>query len=157
VDVLVAHEPPVVQLLPEPDRVRAGEAQKEVEDTFRTEGAMAALRKFAALSGIDLGHREPGVTLAPPNPDRLPNLEFFLTYDAPAVRDQRLDLDALKASPTRIVPAVGETSAHAWPQRCGRLLAEALGLPYAEFPGGHNGNVMHPKAFAARLLEVLNA
>ncbi|GAA4493519.1 hypothetical protein GCM10023191_031080 [Actinoallomurus oryzae] len=34
-------------------------------------------------------------------------------------------------------------------------LAKALGTEPAEFPGGHNGDLSHPRAYAARLREVL--
>jgi pimeloyl-ACP methyl ester carboxylesterase len=156
VGVLVAHEPPATQLLPESERTRARQALQDIEDTYRVEGAFPALRKFAILAGIDPTDREPDEALTPPGLDRLPNLEFFLTHDAPAVRGHLLDLAALKAASTLIVPAVGETSAHIWPHACGRLLAEALGTPYVEFPGGHNGGVFRPRAFAARLHEVLS-
>ncbi|WP_248964872.1 alpha/beta hydrolase [Sphaerisporangium perillae] len=155
VSVLVAHEPPATQLLPETERDRARQAQKEIEDIHATEGVIPALRKFVILAGVDLADREPDARIMAPGPDRLPNLEFFLTHDAPAVGRHELDMDALKAASTRIVPAVGETSAHVWPHHCGRLLAEALGTSYVEFPGGHNGGVLRPRAFATRLIETL--
>ncbi|MEV4287163.1 alpha/beta hydrolase [Nonomuraea bangladeshensis] len=157
VSVLVAHEPPATQLLPEPERSRARQEQQEVEDVHRAQGALAALRRFAALAAIDPADREPDVAATPPRPERLPNLEFFLTHDAPAVRRHLLDLSALKAASTRILPAVGEASAHIWAHRCGRLLAEELGVSYVEFPGGHNAGVFRPRAFAARLHEVLDS
>jgi hypothetical protein len=53
------------------------------------------------------------------------------------------------------VPAVGQASAHIWAHHCARLLAEELGTPYVEFPGGHSGCVFRPRAFATRLRDVL--
>jgi pimeloyl-ACP methyl ester carboxylesterase len=156
VSTLVAHEPPVTQLLPEPERTRARQDQQEAEDIHQAEGPFPALRKFAAFAGIDPADREPDATVTPLGPERLPNLEFFLTHDAPAVRRHQLNMAALKGTPTRIVPAVGQASAHLWVHHCTRLLAEELGTPYVEFPGGHNGAVFRPRAFAARLQEVLS-
>ncbi|MEU4252248.1 alpha/beta hydrolase [Amycolatopsis sp. NPDC026612] len=157
VSTLVAHEPPATQLLPEPERTRARQDQQEAEDIHRAEGAFPALRKFAAFAGIDFADREPDAAVTPPGPERLANLEFFLTHDAPAVRRHQLDMAALKAAATRIVPAVGQTSAHIWAHHCARLLAEELGTPYVEFPGGHNGAAFRPRAFAARLHDVLSS
>lgn len=151
--LLVAHEPPATQLLPEPERAQAAMTQREIEETFQKEGAMAALRKFLMLAGIDPADREEDAPMRSPNPGRIRNMEFFLAHDAPAVGRHRLDLDALKG--TRIVPAVGANSGQVMANRCALLLAERLGLPYAVFPGGHNGSVFRPKAFAARLHEVL--
>lgn len=157
VAVLVAHEPPATQLLPEAERTHAAHEQQEIEEIFRKEGAYPALGRFAKLIGLDPTDREPDAEITPPGPGRVANLEFFLTNDAPAVAAHRLDLAALKAASTRVLPAVGETSGDIWPYKCGLLLAEALGTPHAEFPGGHNGSVFRPRAFAARLREVLGA
>ncbi|MFC4588363.1 alpha/beta fold hydrolase [Sphaerisporangium corydalis] len=155
VGVLVAHEPPTTQLLSEAERTRAAHDQREIEETHRTEGTFAALLKFAILTGIDLNDREPDVKAAPRGPGRLPNLEFFLTHDAPAVRRHLLDLPALKSASTRILPAVGKTSAHTWPHRCTLLLAEHLAVPPTTFPAGHNALTSHPQAFATRLTQLL--
>jgi pimeloyl-ACP methyl ester carboxylesterase len=156
VSTLVAHEPPATQLLPEPERTRARQDQREAEDIHQAEGAFPALLKFATFAGIDLADREPEVAATPPGPERLPNLEFFLTHDAPAARRHQLDMATLKDTPARIVPAAGQTSVHIWAHHCARLLAEELGTPYVEFPGGHSGDVFRPRAFAARLHEVLS-
>ncbi|WP_432933803.1 alpha/beta fold hydrolase [Microbispora sp. CA-135349] len=155
VGVVVAHEPPVIQLLPEPDRALAVEDLLGAEETFKAEGAFPALGRFAKFAGIDPTDREPDVEPRVPGPEQLPNLEFFLTYDAPAVRTHALDLTELKNSPARVVPAVGENSGHIWAHKCARLLAEELGTAYETFPGGHNGYVFRPRATAERLHQVL--
>jgi hypothetical protein len=79
---------------------------------------------------------------------------FFLTHDAPAVRRYRLDWPALRAAADRIVPAAGVTST-GFAARCARALADELGRPLVEFPGGHSGFLLRPTAFADRLREVL--
>ncbi|GLY91478.1 putative hydrolase YraK [Actinoallomurus iriomotensis] len=155
VGVVVAHEPPVIQLLPEPERAVAVQDLLGVEETFRAEGPLPALRRFAVFADIDPTDREPDVEMRPPGPEHLPNAEFFLTYDTPAVRTHALDLTGLKDSPARIVPGVGANSSHIWPHRCARLFAEELGLPYETFPGGHNGYRFRPRATAERLHQVL--
>jgi len=157
VQLLVAHEPPATELLAAPERDEAARGQEEVEDLYRREGVGAAMRRFVAITGVNLNDREPDVEIAQPKPERVANLEFFLTHDAPAVRRYRLDLDALHACASRIVPAAGRTPGDGFVHRCAQALADELGRPLVEFPGGHAGFVLHPRAFAARLLEVLCA
>lgn len=74
------------------------------------------------------------------------------------------DLDALRASPTRIVVAVGEESVKVYTGRTALALAERLGQEATVFPshhggfmGGEFGYAGQPEAFAARLREVLEA
>jgi pimeloyl-ACP methyl ester carboxylesterase len=53
--------------------------------------------------------------------------------------------------------AAGQNSPHTvFPYRCAQELAALLGTEITEFPGGHNGNTTHPRAYAARLRDVLN-
>lgn len=155
VRLLVAHEPPVTELLPEPERGQAIRGQEEVEELYRREGTAAAMRKFVAVAGIRFDDREPGVAIPRPGPKRTANLEFFLTHDAPAVHRYQLDLPALHRSAARIVPAAG-ASTQAFPRRCAQALADELGSPLAEFPGGHSGFMLRPRAFAVRLREILS-
>jgi len=58
------------------------------------------------------------------------------------------------AAPARIVPAAGLTSRETWPHHSAAALAERLGTELVEFPGGHTGYVLGPRAFAAKLNEV---
>jgi pimeloyl-ACP methyl ester carboxylesterase len=157
VRLLLAHEPPLTQLLPEAERTEAVEGQLMVEALYAREGSLAAMKHFAALVRLDFSDREPGCELPTASPGRAANLAFFLTYDAPAVRSYRLDMNALKAAPTRIIPAAGEKSHAIFPHRCAAALAAELGEPLTEFPGGHAGPTTHPRAFAARLGEVFAA
>ncbi|GAA2629132.1 alpha/beta hydrolase [Dactylosporangium fulvum] len=150
---VVAHEPPLTQLLDDPAEFVA--AQREVEAAFAAEGVPAAMRRFLAMTRLDPDDREDDVVLPRPSADRLANLTFFLTHDAPAARRFRLYLEPLLMEPPRVVPAVGEHSRgnmHAAPVEA---LAKALGKDVTEFPGGHSGHVFRPKAFAARLRQVL--
>jgi pimeloyl-ACP methyl ester carboxylesterase len=155
IHTLVAHEPPATALLPDTVRKQAAQGQREVEEIYHRDGVQAAMRKFLAMTGVNLADHEPDVVWPRPNPQRQANLTFFLTHDAPAVRWYNLDVAALKAAPTRIVPAAGSTSPAVWTHQCAEVLAEQLGTPLVEFPGGHNGHVSHPRAFAAKLREVL--
>lgn len=153
VAAVVAHEPPAASLLPEPGqgigRLLA------VEGTFRTHGADAAMRAFAADLDIDPGDSEPDLPPRVPGPDRLRDMEVLLTYDLPAIRAHVLDPAALAGSPARIVAAAGEKTGRLWTHTCAERLAGALGTRLETFPGGHNGYVFRPRGTADRIHEVL--
>ena len=153
---LVAHEAPVTDLLPAGERESAARAQEEIEAIHRRDGVAAAMRQFLLLGGVDLTDREPDLQIPAPRPERMANLEFFLTHDAPAVRLYRLDRTALTALADRVVPAVGENSTGTLANRCTQALAGMLGSPARTLPGGHSGAVLRPRAFAARLHDLLN-
>jgi pimeloyl-ACP methyl ester carboxylesterase len=155
VHVLVAHEPPAWELLPNAERDSAIRSLEDIVETFRRDGANAALQKFATFAAVDHADREPDVVLSPPTPQIEANMNFFFTNDALGVNNSRLDISALKAAPTRIVAAGGRTSHGSLPRRCAEALAARLGTTLIEFPGSHMGWLLRPKEFAAKLLEVL--
>ena len=63
---------------------------------------------------------------------------------------------ALAAASTRIVPAAGRTTPRTdFDHRCAVALADMVGTDLREFPGGHNGNTTHPRAYAAQLRQIL--
>lgn len=150
---LIAHEPPAPELLNEPERTQAEHDQVGVEEAFGREGMPAAMKKFLEIGRIDLADREPNAKLPEPTPNRVRNLRFFLTHDAPAVRQYRLSTHALVMQSAKIIPAAGETSADAWPHHCALKLAGLLGRELKLFPGGHAGFTSHPKGFAIQLCE----
>lgn len=48
--------------------------------------------------------------------------------------------------PARIILTGGHDSRGQWEYRCAQTLAEHLGRPLHELPGGHNGLTTHPWA-----------
>jgi pimeloyl-ACP methyl ester carboxylesterase len=160
VRTLVAHEPPVAALLPEAERARAEQGHVDIHRTYRQEGVAAAARKMAAgMAAMNFEDREPGLELPQLSSQqvatRAANREFFFAHDVPAVHSYRLDIAALTTVGMRIVPAAGRTSQETWTHHCAIALADRLNTEYVLFPGGHNGYILHPKAFAARLHQVL--
>jgi pimeloyl-ACP methyl ester carboxylesterase len=156
VRVLVAHEPPATQLLPDEERTCAERAQEEVEETYHREGVTAAAKKMGAIVRASARNREPGVKMPTLTQQTAANLAFFLTHDEPATRRHRLDIAALAAAPTRIVFVGGRDSPGVWTRRSGEELAHRLGAEFLEFPGDHNGFTFHPRAFAAGLRVILD-
>jgi hypothetical protein len=142
--------------LPDAERESASRSQLDVEETFRREGLLGAMRKFAVMAGLDFADREADAKLPTPTPQRAVNLQFFLTSDAPAVRLHELDRDSLRAASKHLVVGVGRTSGEHLAGRCAKAIAHWLGSETVEFPGGHNGFITHPRAFAERLREVLS-
>ena len=67
----------------------------------------------------------------------------------------KTDIEALKASPTRIVAARGATSTGTLPNRTAVALAGRLGTAAVDFPGDHVGFVMFPEQFGRLLHQVL--
>ena len=61
------------------------------------------------------------------------------------------DLSALQGGPARVVVAGGTTSKGEFPQRTAAALAERLGTPLVDFPGGHAGFASDATEFAAVL------
>ncbi len=157
VRTLVAHEPPLFELLPDVDRWRSAFA--EISETYRTQGVFAALGNFGAL--VEEGgpkHSEE----APPTPESQEmmqrmagNVELFVAHELQKIGAYAPDLDALRSASTRIVSAAGETSGEQGARRAAIALADRLGSPVTYLPGGHGGWGSDRQEFADKLHEVL--
>jgi len=165
---VVAHEPPLWALLEDRDVQR--QVTRDIVETYQRDGFGPAMAKFIQVSMQDAPLTEE--YLAQPAPD--PAM-FGLPTEDDGSRDDLLlngnmkalpwfepDLDALRRTTVRLVPAVGEQGPGTMPRRGGEALAAALGLDVAVFPGDHGGFAANewspgndPAAFAARLREVL--
>jgi acetyltransferase/esterase len=160
VATLVAHEPPLMTLLPDRDHWLA--ITDQVYATFRREGPAAAMAEFGAGSGV-------GVNGEPPDPATLPpqaremfermvrNQSFWLEYEIRQYPRLVPDLKALAASRSRIVLAGGDESHDSMPYKPNLVLAEQLGLSVVDFPGDHIGYVTRPSEFAPQLGAILEA
>jgi pimeloyl-ACP methyl ester carboxylesterase len=161
VRTLIAHEPPVLRLLEGVDQREALRRHTEALETFERDGIPAAMRLMVDLAGVDINDREPEVSAPTLAADpkvaaqRLADLKHFLTYDVPAVTRYQPDVAALTAAGSKIIPAVGNSSSATMPYRCATAVATVLGVRVAEFPGGHSAYILRPRAFAARLRELL--
>lgn len=158
VRTLVAHEPPVVELLPGSAQLRA--QIQDIYDTWRADGADAAMGKFLAHAG--LGGAPGSAADAPrwePSPEQLARMRattdvFFAHLIRPTTR-YRPDIEALRAAPARIVVAVGATSKGQLAHRSAVALADRLGTPVVEFPGDHGGFAALPEQCGRVLHQVL--
>ncbi len=163
VRTLVAHEPPLFDLLPEHDHFRA--VIDEVEKTFAADGPAAANEVLGR--GLDMGpaeeERAPGGGPAEtPDPETLAmfgrleqNFAFFIGYEVPPFNRYVPDYSTLRAGAVRVVPAAGEASAGQPPHRAAYALGERLGTPTAPMPGDHGGFGQRVPEFAARVDDLL--
>lgn len=156
VRTVIAHEPPLEELLEDRERRRA--ATDDIIATYVEHGPGPAWGKFLAEAGIVMPEGEgPG---GPPEPmERDPRevadeRRFFL-HELRATAHWMPDLDALRAVPSRIVVGIGEGSRGQSCELTSRALAVALGIEPTWFPGDHTGFVEDPEGFAATLRRVL--
>ncbi|WP_327588356.1 alpha/beta hydrolase [Nonomuraea sp. NBC_00507] len=158
---VVAHEPPVVEVLPDAAEHRALIAR--VRETFRTDGLMPAMAVFMA------GLRKGGDTTEPPAEIKLPpqaaaraertmaNMPYFVGRIVPSFMSYAPDLDRLAALSDRLVLACGEDSRGELPYRPAAFLAERYGVELVHFPGGHTGLTTHPAEFGELLRKVFRS
>jgi pimeloyl-ACP methyl ester carboxylesterase len=160
VRTLVAHEPPVVELLSDSAQVRA--QIEDIYDTYRASGAEMAMRKFMAHAGLG---KAPGQDAdAPrwePSGEQMARMrattEQFLAHLIRPTTRYRPDIEALRAAPARIVVAVGATSTGQLANRAAVALAGQLGTTVVGFPGDHGGFVALPEQCGRVLDQVLTA
>jgi len=169
VTVLVAHEPPLVPVLPDAEAARR--AQAGVRDAYEAKGSGAGMATFIAMTSWRGEFTDDYFAQPAPDPARfgMPTADDgsrgdpLLSDRSWAITSYRPDVDALAAAPTRIVIAVGEESLDTFTGRTTMATAELLGQQAVVFPshhggfvGGKSGYAGQPEAFARRLREVLD-
>ena len=166
---LVAHEPPLIDMLPDADQARA--AQQATQAIYHEKGWGAAMADFMAMTMWKGEFTDEYAAQPAPDPaqfgmptdDDGSRGDPLLSGVSNPITDYRPDVEALKAAPTRVVVAVGIESDGVFTGRTSVATAEALGQEATVFPshhggfmGGEFGYAGEPEAFAARLREVLD-
>ncbi|MFI8825411.1 alpha/beta fold hydrolase [Streptomyces sp. NPDC053431] len=160
---LIAHEPVAPRLLPDGERVHHERELAALVDLYRGQGLGAAFPEMARVVGIDPSGKdaEPGLTPQPLDAGRVANFDRFLRHDFAAILDDTLDperIASLGSAGTHVIPAAGLTTPRTvFDYRCAEVLAELTGNACEFMPGGHNGNTSHPRAYAARVRQILGA
>jgi pimeloyl-ACP methyl ester carboxylesterase len=169
VTTLVAHEPPLVSVLP--DAAAALRASAAVRDRYEAAGWGAGMAAFIAMTSWQGEFTDEYFAQAAPDPadfgmpteDDGSRDDPLLSDRASAVTDYRPDTDALAAAATRIVIAVGEESRDTFTGRTAVGTAKLLGQQATVFPshhggflGGEFGYAGQPEAFARKLRDVLD-
>lgn len=168
VTTLVAHEPPLIHVLP--DAPAAERAQAGVREAYEARGWGAGMAAFIVMTSWRGEFSDDYFARPAPDPaqfgmsaeDDGSRGDPLLSDRSSAVSGYRPDFAALAASPTRIVIAVGEESTGLFTGRTAAATAELLGQQAVVFPshhggfvGGESGYAGKPEAFARRLREVL--
>jgi pimeloyl-ACP methyl ester carboxylesterase len=168
VTVLVAHEPPLVPVLPDADA--AERAMAQFRGAYAAEGWGVGMAGFIAMTSWRGEFTEEYFARSTPDPaqfgmprgDDGSRNDPLLSDRSSAVTSYRPDFDALVAAPTRIVIAVGEESAGTFTGRTSVSTAGLLGQQATVFPshhggfvGGDSGYAGQPEAFARKLHDVL--
>ncbi|HAW09958.1 MAG TPA: alpha/beta hydrolase [Chloroflexi bacterium] len=168
VTVLVAHEPPLLPVLP--DAEAAARARANFRDAYVAKGRGAGMAAFIAMTSWQGEFTDDYFAQPTPDPAQfgMPSEDDgsrddpLLSDRSWAVNGYRPDFDALAAAPTRIVIAVGEESAGTFTGRTSVATADLLGQQATVFPshhagflGGDSGYAGQPEPFARRLRDVL--
>jgi pimeloyl-ACP methyl ester carboxylesterase len=169
VTTLVAHEPPLIQVLP--DAAAAERARTGFRDAYEAKGWGAGMATFIAMTSwrgefTDEYFAQPAADptqFGMPTEDDGSRDDPLLSDRSSAITSYRPDVDALAAAPTRVVMAVGEESMGTFTGRATVATAELLGQQATVFPshhggflGGEFGYAGQPEAFARKLREVLD-
>ena len=167
VRTLIAHEPPLLSLLPDRDAALA--AARDVHQTYTRSGFGPGMAKFIAL----VQHKGPisadwvdqpinPTMFGLPTEDDGSRTDVLLGQNIVSGTHYEPDLDALRRASTRIVIAAGVQSEGEPANRGAHALAERLGVTPVMFPshhagflGGEYGQSGEPDAFAAKLRQVL--
>lgn len=168
VGTLVAHEPPVLSVLPDAERAFA--AERAVQEVYHARGwghGMAAFIALTSWSG-ELTDEFAARPLPDPRAFGLPagddgtRTDPLLSGTSNAVTAYRPDVEAVRSSGARVVVAVGRESLGFLTGRTSQALAQQLGVEPVVFPGGHSGfmggefgQTGEPEEFADRLRAVL--
>ncbi|MGY1719363.1 MULTISPECIES: alpha/beta fold hydrolase [unclassified Blastococcus] len=165
VRTLVAHEPPILSVLPDAEQAFA--AERQVQLTYDKSGWGAGMAAFIALTSWqgeftdEIAAPDPAVFGLPAEDDGS-RTDPLLSGASNAVTAFRPDAEALRSAASRVVIAAGTESQGTVTWRTAEATARLLGSELAVFPshhggfmGGEFGQPGQPEEFAARLREVL--
>lgn len=158
VRTLVAHEPPLLELLPASDAAKQRAATRDIIATFHSNGPGAAMAKFMATAGFDQSDNAPGQPGPAPAPSemakQLADLSRFFNHELLCTTTYVPNADALKAA--RVVVGIGAESEHLITHGTSLALCRLLGVEPVVFPGDHGGFMTTPAEFADALRAVLS-
>ena len=172
VATVVAHEPPSTWALPN-DADAADRAFQGVRQAYQDRGFGAGMATFVALTmwpgefTDDYFAQPPAdpAMFGMPTDDDGSRDDMLLSERAVTVTRYDYDLDAITASPTRVVLGVGEETGETITARTTRAVADRLGVEPVVFPSHHGGFVGggpenpyagKPVEFGVTLREVLD-
>jgi pimeloyl-ACP methyl ester carboxylesterase len=154
VHTVVAHEPPLEELLEDRHELRA--VTEDIVATYLSGDIGGAWGKFLASANITLNDEDMAQWGGEPTPQAAADELFFFAHTLRPSTYWLPDLAALRNGRTRIVVGVGEASTGQTCERTSHTLAASLGSIPVSFPGDHVGFTVQPDAFADCLRTVLS-
>ncbi|QYB02039.1 alpha/beta hydrolase [Rhodococcus sp. USK10] len=154
VHTVVAHEPPLDELLDDREELRV--KTDEIIDAHLGGDVVGAWRKFLDLANIHLPEEVFQQMVGGERDEQTEADEYF--QHAHMLRPTTRwcpDVAALRSASTRVVVGIGEESGGQLCDRTSRALAAELGIEPTLFPGDHIGFAHDPAAFVTRLRAVL--
>lgn len=162
VRTLVAHEPPIADILPDRDAALA--ASRAVHETYLRDGFGAGMARFISLvmhkgpfpdDWADQPAPDPAMFGLPTEDDGSRD-DPLLGQNMESSTHHRHDFEAVRAASTSVVIACGAESDGELAHRAALAAAERLGIEAVVFPsdhggflGGEYGQTGEPAAFAA--------
>jgi pimeloyl-ACP methyl ester carboxylesterase len=154
VRTVVAHEPPLLELLPDAIEQRA--KTEDLIAIFRRQGAGAAFAQFMINAGFaSPGDEAPGPPQGEPSEQDLADSAHFFLHELRHTARYQPDISALTFGTPRVVVGIGAESGGLVTYGTSTALAGLLGSPAVEFPGDHAGFLPYPKEFADALRKTL--
>ena len=155
VHTVIAHEPPLEELLEDRAELRTG--TEAMVATYLAGDVAGAWRMFFAGADITMPDEwTPDWLDGERDPQAVADEQFFFAHTLRASTWWRPDLATLRDGATRIVVGVGQESAGQVCERTSIALAAAIGTVPTVFPGDHTGFVEEAERFAAQLRAVLH-
>jgi pimeloyl-ACP methyl ester carboxylesterase len=154
VHTVIAHEPPLIELLP--DRAERHAGNEDVIARWLAGDHLGSWKAFLDNADIHLPESAfEAMFAAEPDPQTIADTHYQNTRMLRPTTHWQPGITALRSAATRIVIGIGESSAGQLCDRTSRALATALGTEPTMFPGGHTGFAEAPDTFATRLRSVL--
>jgi len=168
VTTLVAHEPPMIPVLPDAEAAERG--RDAITAAYNAKGMGAGMATFMGFSSwqgefTDAYFARPApdpAAFGMPTEDDGKRDDPLLSERSWPVSGFRPDIEALTAASTRVVIAVGEETGDALTGRTSLAMAALLGQQATVFPSHHGGFLGpefgyagKPEEFAEKLREVL--
>ncbi|HEX7667153.1 MAG TPA: alpha/beta hydrolase [Polyangiaceae bacterium] len=149
VETVVAHEPPIASILPDPQTHFA--LFEDILALYRKSGAKVAMPVFLEQMGMGRPTGLPPGVEPGKNTEGLTDNEYWFEHELAQYPHFQPNFATLGRLAKHLVLAGGRASREQFAYQPNKVLAERLGKDIVEFPGGHVGYATDPQAFADEL------
>jgi pimeloyl-ACP methyl ester carboxylesterase len=149
---VIAHEPPLINQLPESEK--AG----KVPELKQNESPFDAMQRFTATFGL-VPRNLAGQTFMHVSKDAIKrksaDTKFFLEHESKGVDNYKLDIEKIKRVHSKIVFVAGKESKGNFLYGLAVKTAKDIGAPFFEVVGHHIGYGQYPEEFSKKMIEFL--